>query len=82
MKVYKVNEEQLRKVAGINPILATLLSPKIGYLNAAELAKEAMKTNQPIKDIAVKKGILSKEEADNLFDLEKISKNRYRKAEK
>ena len=77
----QVNEEQLRKVAGINPSLATLLSPKIGYLHAAELAREAMKTNQPIKDIAVKKGILSKEEADNLFDLEKISKNRYRKVE-
>ncbi len=75
----KVNEEQLRKVVGINPILATFLSPRIGYLGAAELAREAMETNQPIKDIAVLKGILSKEEADNLFDLEKMSKNRYRK---
>lgn len=74
-----VNEEQLIKVVGMNPILATLLSPKIGYLNAAELAKEAIKTKQPLRDIAVKKGIISKEEADNLFDLENISKNRYLK---
>lgn len=73
-----VNAEQLRMVAGMNPILATILSPKIGYLRAAELAKESMQTNQPIKDLVVAKGILSKEEADRLFNLENISKNRYR----
>jgi aspartate ammonia-lyase len=73
----QVNEEQLQMVAGMNPILATLLSPKIGYLHAAELAEESMKTNQPIKDLVIAKGILSEEEANRLFDLETISKNRY-----
>ena len=73
----QVNEEQLRMVAGMNPILATLLSPKIGYLHAAELAEESMKTHQPIKDLVIAKGILSEEEANRLFDLETISKNRY-----
>jgi aspartate ammonia-lyase len=71
------DKEHLRTVAETNPILATLLSPKIGYLQAAKLAKEAMETKQPIKDLAIKKGILSREEADQLFDLENISKNRY-----
>jgi aspartate ammonia-lyase len=70
-------KEHLRTVAEINPIMATLLSPKIGYLQAAKLAKEAMETKQPIKDLAIKKGIISKEEADKLFDLENIAKNRY-----
>jgi aspartate ammonia-lyase len=77
----QVNEKQLKMVAGMNPILATLLSPKIGYLRAAELAKESMKTNQPIKDLVIAKGILSEEEANRLFNLETISKNRYRKEE-
>jgi aspartate ammonia-lyase len=72
----KINEESLRKTAGMNPSLATLLSPKIGYLGAAELAKEAMKKNQSIRDLAVKKGILSVEEADKMFDLKTVSKNR------
>ena len=72
-----VNKKQLQTIAGMNPILATLLSPKIGYLHAAELAKESMKTNQPIKDIVIAKGILSEEEANRLFDLENISKNHY-----
>ena len=74
----QVNEELLQMVAGMNPILATLLSPKIGYLHAAELAEESMKTNQPIKDLVIARGILSEEEANRLFDLETISKNRYR----
>ena len=71
-----INDEQLKKILGMNPILVTLLSPKIGYLNAAKLANEAMATKQPIKDLAIKKGIISKKEADDLFDFEKISKNR------
>lgn len=77
----KVNEEQLQMVAGMNPILATLLSPKIGYLHAAELAEESTKTNQPIKDLVIAKGILSEEDANRLFNLETISKNRYRENE-
>jgi len=51
--------------------------PKFGYLQAARLAKEAMETKQPIKDLAIKNGILTIEEANQLFDLENISKNRY-----
>jgi len=73
------DEERLKTVAEMNPALATLLSPKIGYLQAAELATEAMEKRQSIRDLVVTKGILSKEEADRLFDLETISKNRYRK---
>jgi aspartate ammonia-lyase len=75
----RVNEERLGMIVERNPILATLLSPKIGYLQAAELAREAMQTGQSIKDLAVKKGMLSEEEANELFDLETISKNRYKK---
>ncbi|WP_424354760.1 aspartate ammonia-lyase [Methanobacterium sp. MBAC-LM] len=76
-----VNRKRLQTVAGMNPILATLLSPKIGYLHAAELAEESMKTNQPIKDLVIAKGILSEEDANRLFNLETISKNRYRENE-
>lgn len=76
-----VNRKQLQTVAGMNPILATLLSPKIGYLHSAELAEESMKTKQPIKDLAIAKGILSEKDANRLFNLETISKNRYRENE-
>ena len=72
-----IKESRLTITAGMNPSLATLLSPKIGYLKAAEIAEEAMKNKKSIKDIAVKRGILSEDEADNLFDLKIISKNHF-----
>ena len=75
----RTDEENLRNIAGMNPSLATLLSPKIGYLEAAEIAKEASEKKKSIKDLVVERGILSIEEADRMFDLEIISKNRYSK---
>ena len=53
-----------------NPLL--LLAPKLGHLKAAEIAKEALEKKMPVKDIAIMKGILSKEEADELFKTEKL----------
>ena len=72
------DEENLENIIGRNPSLATLLSPKIGYLEAAKLVKEAIEKKQSIRDLAVLKGILSAEEADKIFDLKTISRNRYR----
>jgi aspartate ammonia-lyase len=72
-----VKEEKLKITAEMNPSLATLLSPKIGYLKSAEIAKEAMEKNMSIRDLTVKKGLLSADEADKLFDLKTISKNRF-----
>jgi aspartate ammonia-lyase len=73
-----VNEDGVEGVVSMNPSLATLLSPKIGYLNSAKISKEAMDKKLSIKELVVLKGILSPDEADQLFDLQKISKNIHR----
>ncbi len=75
------NEDRLMMHVGTNPALATLLTPKIGYLKAAEIAYESMTQHRPIRDIALEKGILTKEEADVIFDLHAIAANRYRNKE-
>jgi aspartate ammonia-lyase len=75
------NEDRLLMHVGTNPILATLLTPRIGYLKAAEIAHESMTRHKTIRDIAVEKGILTEEEADMMFDLQAIAKNRYRNKE-
>jgi len=51
-----------------NPSMATLLNPRIGYLAAAEVAKEAFERGMGVSELAVEKGILTQEEADELFD--------------
>jgi len=75
------NEHRILSTIGTNPILATMLTPKIGYLKAAEIAHESMVTHRSIRDIALERGILSKEEADDMFDLHTLAKNQYREAE-
>jgi aspartate ammonia-lyase len=72
------HEACMRAYVGTNPILATLLTPKIGYLHAAGIAKEAMEKRHAIRDLAVEKGILTVAGADELFDLTTIAKNHYR----
>ncbi len=76
------HEERLVMNVGTNPVLATLLTPKIGYQKAAEIARESTVKHKAIRDLAVEKGILTREEADTLFDLRRIARNRYRQGGK
>ncbi len=46
--------------------LATLLNTQIGYMQAAEIAKESEKSGRPVKDIVVEKGLMQAEEFDAL----------------
>jgi aspartate ammonia-lyase len=73
----EADEERCRAYLELNPSLATLLSPKIGYLKAAELAKEAMEKKIPIPELAVKNGIISESEAKELFEAEHLGKSVY-----
>lgn len=50
-----------------NPSLATLLAPKIGYLEAAKIAKQAQAENRTVKEVALEKGLLTREELDKIF---------------
>ncbi len=63
-----VDAEALNKKAMSNPALATLLNRKLGYLKAAEVAKEAVERRRSVVDIVLEKGYLTKEEADQMFD--------------
>ncbi len=63
----------------LNPSLATLLVPKIGFMEAAKLAKEAFEKGVTVRKLAVGKGFITQEEAHVIFDIEKIAKNKYEK---
>jgi fumarate hydratase, class II len=52
-----------------SPALVTALAPKIGYAEAAKLAKEAVATGLTVKQLLEKKQLLPKEELDELLDL-------------
>lgn len=60
----EVCEEHLNRSVGI----VTALCPYIGYKKSAELAKEALKTNVPIKELVLRYEIMSKEQLDKVLD--------------
>lgn len=65
---FTVNESNLQRALARNPILVTALNPIIGYLNAAEIAKKAYASGQPIIDVAVAETDLSRAQLEQLLD--------------
>ncbi|NOY53007.1 MAG: aspartate ammonia-lyase [Deltaproteobacteria bacterium] len=53
--------------------LATILNTHIGYLAAAELAKESEKTGVSVRELILKKNLLSAEELDRILDPDRIT---------
>jgi len=53
--------------------LATALNPAIGYDKASEVAKAALKEDKSVRDVAIEKGYLSEEEADEVLDPRKMT---------
>ncbi len=78
----EVHKDRLVMNAGTNPVLATLLTQKIGYQRAAEIAEESRVNHTAVRDLAVEKGILTADEADALFNLQTIAGNRYVRSRK
>jgi aspartate ammonia-lyase len=68
-----VNPDRCRSYFEQSVALATLLNPRIGYLNAAEVAKESEKRGISIVDIVLEKGILTREELDRILDPETVT---------
>ncbi len=52
-----------------SPALVTALAPKIGYAEAAKLAKEAIATGLTVKQLVTDRGILHGKELEEILDL-------------
>ncbi|HEX6615049.1 MAG TPA: aspartate ammonia-lyase [Gemmatimonadales bacterium] len=52
-----------------SPALVTALAPKIGYAEAARLAKEALATGLTVKELVTRKGLLQGAELEQVLDL-------------
>lgn len=65
---FTVRDDKLQEALAKNPVLVTALNPVIGYLKAAEIAKQAYREGRPIIDVAVEKTDLSREELERHLD--------------
>ena len=64
----EANEEHCAEKVEQSMALATALNPAIGYDNASEVAKAALKENKTVREVAVEKGYLTEAEADEVLD--------------
>jgi len=63
-----VNEKKCSDYLEKNPSLATMLSPYIGYLEAAKIAKQSQQEGRSVKEIALEKKLLKPEEINKIFN--------------
>ena len=68
IKGFTVNEANINRALGRNPILVTALNPVIGYELGAAVAKKAYAEGRPVKEVAKEMTDLSDEELDRLLD--------------
>ena len=55
-------------------MLVTALSPKVGYDNAARIAKKAHKNGTTLKEEAIKTGLISETEYDKIVNPKRMIK--------
>ena len=53
-------------------MLVTALSPKVGYDNAAKIAKKAHKNGTTLKEESLKSGLITEKEYDNIVNPKKM----------
>lgn len=73
VKGLEASEERCRETVERNLALATALVPAIGYDKAAEISKEAHRTNRTVREVAVEKGVLPLETLNAILDARKMT---------
>jgi len=67
-----VNEKRCAQYLEKNPALATFLSPHIGYLEAAKIAKQALEEGRSVKEIALEKLLFKSNELERILDPKRL----------
>ncbi len=68
IRSFAVNEQQLQRSLARNPILVTALNTRIGYAQAAAIAKRAYAEQRPILEVAAEETDIPREELAALLD--------------
>jgi fumarate hydratase, class II len=61
------NPARLEKFLLDSTAIATVLTPRFGYLKVAELLHEAERTGRPVRELLVARGLLTKEEVESVL---------------
>ncbi|MEM7580090.1 MAG: aspartate ammonia-lyase [Mastigocoleus sp.] len=67
------NKQRCLKYAEGSLALVTALNTRIGYLNAASVAKESLETGKSLRQIVLERELIDEAELAEILDLEKLS---------
>ena len=70
----KADKKKIKELLDNSLMLVTALTPKIGYDNAAKIAKTALKNNTTLKHEALKSRLISKKDYEKLIDPIKMTR--------
>ena len=76
VKGIKANKERIKELLNKSLMTVTALAPKIGYDNAANIAKAAHKNKTTLKEEALKTNLINEKDYDSLMDPIKMTKPR------
>jgi len=76
VKGLKADKQKIKKFLDSSLMLVTALSPKVGYDNAATIAKKAYKNGTTLKEETIKSGLINEKEYDKIVDPKKMIKPR------
>ena len=62
------NEDRCRELVENSVGIVTTLAPVIGYQQAADIAKRALRERRPVRDIILEENVLSPEEVSRILD--------------
>jgi len=74
IKGLRADKKRIKELLDNSLMLVTALSPKIGYDNAAKIAKNAHKNGTTLKEEAIKSKLLNDSEYDKIVDPKKMIK--------
>ena len=72
VKGLRADQKKIKKYLDNSLMLVTALSPKIGYDNAAIIAKKAHQNGTTLKEESVKSGLITEKEYDKIVDPKKM----------
>ncbi len=69
----EANAERARELVERNAIIVTALNPHIGYDNGARIAKEAVATGRPVRELVLEAGLMSEDDLDKALDIKSMT---------
>ena len=74
IKGLKADKKRIKNLVDSSLMLVTALSPKVGYDNAAKIAKRAYKNGTTLKEEALKSGLVTEKQYNKIVNPKKMTK--------